>query len=132
MGDGLEILSVGAASSTADPAAMPSIHSVTLRQKRLADEPDYRLSRRSGKARAPNAAQAATTDVARASMAARAEMIMMSDAVASQYKEYQVKSLPGRESRWIGPSKQLSFPFFFFLRGGGGNSPAFSQNNMIL
>ena len=80
-----------------DPAAMPSIHSVTLRQIRLADEPDRPSSRRTVM-RAPSATQvaaAASTSVARASMAARAG-VMMSDIVANQYKEYQVLQLPGR------------------------------------
>lgn len=107
MGESVETLRLGGGSSSprgsGDPSAMPSIHSVTLRPLRMADEPDIRTSRRSA-IRAPSATQAAlaTTDVARASMAARAEMIMMSDVVASQYKEYQVYKLPGRESRLLG------------------------------
>jgi hypothetical protein len=89
----------GGVSPGGDSSAIPSIHSVTLRQIRMADEPDRASSRRSA-VRAPSARQfaaaASTDDVARASMVARAEMIMMSDVAASQYKEYQVYKLPGR------------------------------------
>lgn len=99
MGECVDSLRLGGGFSPQgrDPAAMPSIHSVTLRQIRMADEPDRPSSRRSV-LRAPSATQvaaAATTSVARASMAARAG-VMMSDVVANQYKEYQVWKLPGR------------------------------------
>lgn len=99
MGECVDSLRLGGGVSPQgrDPAAMPSIHRVTLRQIRMADDPDRPSSRRSV-LRAPSATQvaaAASTSVARASMAARAG-VMMSDVVASQYKEYQVWRLPGR------------------------------------